>query len=171
MTNEIFGVQAPKEACTDIKCPFHGKVTVKNELFKGEIVKKDINRSATMVWHRSQLVPKYERYEVRRSRMRLHNPACINAKIGDKVLAAKTRPLSKSKNHVIIQIIGSGGTEASDEKLATHKKSKKVEEHPKANNQNSGMVVDSDRDHKTNNPPNNSPSNTNQQDNNQEDDE
>ena len=105
MTKEILGVKAPKNTCTDKKCPFHGQINVKSELFKGKVIKKDINRSATIEWTRPYFVPKFERYEVRRSRMRVHNPGCIDAGIGQNVLVAKTRPLSKNKNHVIIKII------------------------------------------------------------------
>ncbi len=99
---KIFGAVAPEKECTDKICPFHGQINVKKELFKGVIVKKDLNRSATIGWSRSSYVPKYERYEIKKSRLRVHNPACIDAKIGDKVLVARTRPLSKNKNHVII---------------------------------------------------------------------
>ncbi len=98
---------APEKECTDRKCPFHGGITVKEELFTGKIVKKDLNRSATIEWEKSRYVPKYERYEVRRKRLRVHNPACLDAQVGDIVRAAKTRPLSKTKHHVIIQKIGS----------------------------------------------------------------
>jgi hypothetical protein len=49
-------------------------------------------------------VAKYERYEMRRSRLRAHNPPCLDAQVGQEVLVVKTRPLSKTKNHVIIQI-------------------------------------------------------------------
>jgi len=114
MTKEILGVKAPKNTCTDKKCPFHGQINVKSELFKGKVIKKDINRSATIEWTRPYFVPKFERYEVRRSRMRVHNPGCIDADIGQNVLVAKTRPLSKNKNHVIIKII-------EDEKVAQKK--------------------------------------------------
>lgn len=106
MKNEVLGVKAPKADCTDKKCPFHGEISVKNEIYRGKVVKKDINRTATIEWFRSVYVPKYERYELRRSKMRVHNPSCLNAKIGQQVLVAKTRPLSKMKHHVIIQLLG-----------------------------------------------------------------
>lgn len=105
MKQEILGVKAPKDNCTDQKCPFHGQLNVKTELSKGIIVKKDANHSATIEWKRSYYVPKYERYEMRRSRLRVHNPPCLDAKVGQEVIAAKTRPLSKTKNHVIIKIV------------------------------------------------------------------
>jgi|SRR3989344_8223827 len=106
MKQELFGVKAPGKDCTDQKCPFHGSVNIKGEFLKGKVVKKDINRSATVEWFRTHPLPKYERFEIRRSRIRTHNPACLNAAIGQEVLVAKTRPLSKTKNHVIIQITG-----------------------------------------------------------------
>ena len=102
--NEVLGVKAPKETCTDKKCPFHGQMAVKKEFFTGEVVKKDVSHTATIEWSRSVYVRKYERYETKRSRMRVHNPPCIDAKIGERVLVAKTRPLSKMKTHVILKV-------------------------------------------------------------------
>ncbi|MBR9682967.1 30S ribosomal protein S17 [Candidatus Woesearchaeota archaeon] len=110
MKKEILGIKAPKKTCTDQKCPFHGQLNVKKELVKGKVIKKDVNHSATIEWDYSIPVPKYERYEIRRSRLRVHNPPCLDAQVGQQVLVAKTRPLSKTKTHVIIQIIEEGKT-------------------------------------------------------------
>src|SRR3989344_3170219 len=104
MKTELFGFKAPSVSCTDKKCPFHGEIQVKKELLKGVVVRKDINHSATISWFGSHHVPKYERFEVRRSRLRVHNPACIDAPIGAQVVVARTRPLSKTKNHIIISL-------------------------------------------------------------------
>ena len=101
---EIFGMKSPKKECTDKKCPFHGEINVKKGLLYGKIIKKDIHRSATIEWHRQFYVPKYERYELRRSRLHVHNPACIDAGVGQEVLVARTRPLSKLKHHVILGV-------------------------------------------------------------------
>ncbi|MBI2665589.1 30S ribosomal protein S17 [Candidatus Woesearchaeota archaeon] len=95
-------MKAPQHACEDKKCPFHGGLAVKKELLTGAVVRKDVNHTATISWFNSSYVPKYERFEQKRSRLRVHNPPCINAEIGDNVVVAKTRPLSKTKNFVII---------------------------------------------------------------------
>lgn len=58
-----------------------------------------------MEWMRTYPVPKYERYELRRSRIHVHNPPCIDAKVGQSVLAARVRPLSKTKHHVILGVL------------------------------------------------------------------
>jgi len=124
MKNEIMGIKAPAKECTDKKCPFHGEVSVKLETLNGKVVKKDINHSATIEWFRSYYVPKYERYELRRSRLRVHNPACVDAKVGQEVLVAKTRPLSKTKHHVILQI-KNAEIAVSDNEESTKKSAKK----------------------------------------------
>ena len=105
MAKEIFGIKAPEKECNDKKCPFHGDINVKKEFIKGTIINRDINNTATIEWYRYFPVYKYERFEKRRSKLRVHNPECINAKVGEEVMVARTRPLSKSKNHVIIKII------------------------------------------------------------------
>lgn len=105
MKNELLGFKAPRKNCTDPKCPFHGKLNVKKELLRGKVIKKDSHRSATLEWSRLHYIPKYERFELRRSRLRVHNPLCLDAQLGQEVIAARTRPLSKTKNHVIITIL------------------------------------------------------------------
>ena len=105
MRRDILGILAAKNWCTDNKCPFDGQLNVKKESSGGTVIKKDAHHSATIEWTYSHYIPKYERYEIRRSRLRVHNPPCLDAQIGQQVLAVKTRPLSKTKNHVIIQII------------------------------------------------------------------
>lgn len=95
--------QKGAKSCTDKKCPFHGAIGVKREAYTGRIIRKDSSRSATIEWNRQHYIPKYERYEQRRSRLRVHNPQCIDAAVGDFVQVMKTRPLSKTKNFVIVK--------------------------------------------------------------------
>lgn len=106
---EVLGIPAPARAFDSRyhhkNCPFTGTLAVKKELLSGRVIKKDTNKSATIEWHRTRYVPKYERYERRRSRLRVHNPPCLDAQVGQEVLVARTRPLSKTKNHVILQIL------------------------------------------------------------------
>lgn len=108
MKKEVLGIKAPAEKPEkhDKNCPFYGHLNVKRETFVGTIVKKDANGSATIEWKRSVFVPKYERQEIKTSRIRVHNPACILANVGDKVLVARTRPISKTKHHVILKVFG-----------------------------------------------------------------
>jgi small subunit ribosomal protein S17 len=128
MKKEVLGIKAPDvKGVQDKKCPFYGDLAVKKETLSGIVVKKDVNRSATIEWNKSVYIPKFERYEVRRYRLRVHNPASINAEIGQKVLVARTRPLSKTKNHVIIKILAEAVAKpiVEEELIVRHKQNKK----------------------------------------------
>jgi small subunit ribosomal protein S17 len=48
-------------------------------------------------------VPKYDRYMKRRSRIPAHVPGVLDGlDVGDEVTIAETRPLSKTKSHVVV---------------------------------------------------------------------
>ena len=96
-------VKIPNEKCNDKHCPFHSNQNIHGRIFEGEIVSKDTHRTAVIRWNREFYVRKYERYEKRKSKLKVHNPPCINAKIGDLVMVAETRPISKTKKFIIIQ--------------------------------------------------------------------
>lgn len=53
-----------------------------------------------------RFVGKYERYERRRTQMAAHNPPCISARTGDRVVVAECRPLSKTKKFVVVHRLG-----------------------------------------------------------------
>ena len=98
--------EGPKTSCNDRKCPFHGNIKARGMVFVGDVIRADLHRTATIEFKRQVFLPKYERKEVRFSRIKSHNPQCINAKVGDKVRIMETRPLSKTKNFVIMGVMG-----------------------------------------------------------------
>lgn len=103
----IFGMQSPaKESCTDRKCPFHGALGVKRRVFVGTVIASKAQKTATVGWNRRYFIPKYERYEMRRTKLHAHLPACIPARDGDQVRIIETKPISKTKNFVVIQNLG-----------------------------------------------------------------
>ncbi len=98
-------VKAPEKACTDKHCPFHGSLSVHGRIFTGEVVSDRMSKSVSVMWERTIYVPKYERYEKKRSKVKAHNPECIDAKKGDKVKIMQCRPISKTKHFVVIEKI------------------------------------------------------------------
>lgn len=96
-------VKAPKETCEDKNCPFHGTLKVRGRNFVGVVMKKDVHKTATVEWEWKKKIQKFERSESKKTRLRVHNPPCINAKIGDVVKLAECRPLSKTKSFVVIE--------------------------------------------------------------------
>lgn len=89
----------------DAKDPFFGALKVRGRVFTGLVVSDRMQKTATVEWPRRKFNKKYERFEVRRTRVKAHNPESMNAKTGDTVMISETRPLSKTKNFVIIKII------------------------------------------------------------------
>ena len=59
----------------------------------------------TIVVRRDYLnyVPKYRRYERRRSNVPAHSPPCLEINAGDKVRLAECRPISKTVSFVVIE--------------------------------------------------------------------
>jgi small subunit ribosomal protein S17 len=53
-------------------------------------------------------VPKYDRYMKRRSRVSAHAPPCLSLSEDDMVRIAETRPLSKTKSHVVVAVTAGG---------------------------------------------------------------
>lgn len=99
-------LDAPKEKCNDTSCPFHGTLNVRGRQFTGTVISTKMRKTAVIEFERLHHLQKYERYEKRRTRLKVHNPDCINAKDGNVVMVVECRPLSKTKNFVIIQKLG-----------------------------------------------------------------
>jgi len=103
------GIETPKPTKTpksvDPKDPFYGSVKVRGRIFTGTVISAKMQKTVTVEWPRRQFNKKYERFEMRRTRVKAHNPESIDAKEGDIVRIAETRPLSKTKNFVVIEIV------------------------------------------------------------------
>ena len=95
-----------EKKCNDVNCPFHGNVRLRGKNFTGIVISTNMTKTATVEWTYKMFIPKYERSETRKSKVHAHNPPCINAQVGDVVQIMETRPLSKTKNFVIIKKIG-----------------------------------------------------------------
>ena len=98
--------KAPAKTCSDKKCPFHGKLSVHGSIFTGTVVSAKRHNTVSVEWSRRHMLPKYERYERRKTKISVHNPECIAAKEGDMVRIMSCKPLSKTKNFVVIENLG-----------------------------------------------------------------
>ena len=122
--------EAPKQKCNDKKCPFHGSLSVRGRQFTGIVVSTKMRRTSVVEFDRLYFLKKYERYEKRRTKLKAHNPECINAKDGEVVRIVECRPLSKTKNFVIVQKLGveKGFKEKMEAREAAKIEAKKEEE-------------------------------------------
>ena len=98
-------VNPPKTECRDKFCPWHGKISLRGKVLEGKVVSTKAPKTAIVERNYVFYIPKYERYERRRSRIAVHNPPCINAKVGDRVKIVECRPISKTKHFVIVGVV------------------------------------------------------------------
>ena len=76
------GITPPENKCEDNKCPFHGKIKVRGRIFVGTVIAAKMQRTATIEWTRRIIIPKYERYARKKTKLKAHNPDCIKAEDG-----------------------------------------------------------------------------------------
>jgi small subunit ribosomal protein S17 len=100
------GIIAPEKSCEDNNCPFHGNIKVRGRTFTGTVISAKMQKTVNIEFMRKEIMPKYERYTKKRTRIKAHNPDCISATEGDIVKIAETRPISKTVNFVIIENLG-----------------------------------------------------------------
>ena len=92
-----------KKDCTDERCPFHGGLKLRGRIFTGTVKSAKMRRTAVFELKRRHYLKKYERYEKRITRLKVHNPDCMAAEKGDIVRIRECRPISKTKKFVIIE--------------------------------------------------------------------
>jgi small subunit ribosomal protein S17 len=100
----------PKKSCDDINCPFHGTLSLRGHALEGIVVSDKMEK--TIIVRRDYLnyVPKFKRYERRRSNVAAHSPPCLEIKTGDKVKLAECRPISKTVSFVVIEKLEEGSS-------------------------------------------------------------
>lgn len=99
-------VATPEEACEDENCPFHGTLSVRGQTLEGEVASTEMDKTVVVEREYDVTVPKYDRLMKRRSRVPAHAPPCVDIDVGDTVTIAETRPLSKTKSHVVVSVVG-----------------------------------------------------------------
>lgn len=123
-------VPAPSGKLTsDPNDPFSGSIKLRGRQFVGTVVSDKPQKTVIVSWERRKKIPKYERYEKRRTRVAAHNPESINAKTGDRVLIAECRPISKTKNFIIIQKLGVNEAKLVKDSESENLPQKKEEKH------------------------------------------
>ncbi|HEY6237833.1 MAG TPA: 30S ribosomal protein S17 [Thermoplasmata archaeon] len=110
-------VRAPKEACDDQHCPFHGRLPVRGQILEGTVVSTAMQRTAVVERTLMHFVPKYERFEKRRRRYLAHNPPCLRIAVGRRVRIAEIRPLSKTVAFCIVQDLGEASRRSPGEEI------------------------------------------------------
>jgi small subunit ribosomal protein S17 len=100
--------KAPKKTCDDVNCPFHGTLALRRRSLEGIVVSNKMEKTVIVRRDYLKYIPKFKRYERRRSNIAAHNPPCLEIKAGDKVKLAECRPISKTVSFVVVEKLEEG---------------------------------------------------------------
>jgi len=110
-TSKTDKTSGSKVECHDKFCPTHGvePLKLRGRVFEGEVIKK-LKGRLTISFERTLYVPKFERYEKRRTKLHARLPDCLDneIKVGDYIQIGETRPISKMIHFVVIKKIRNG---------------------------------------------------------------
>ncbi len=98
-------VKEPKKNCNNEKCPFHGNLPVRGKLMEGIVVSDKMHNTIVVKKDFMKKLDKFERFEKRSMKISAHIPDCMAAKTGDTVKIMECRPLSKTKQFVVVEVI------------------------------------------------------------------
>jgi Ribosomal protein S17 len=87
------------ESETETQYPIRGGI------FVGRVTSNSMDKSATVRWEHAEKIPKFERYERRNTKISAHVPEGTDVEEGDQVKVGETRQISKTKSHVVMEVL------------------------------------------------------------------
>ncbi len=104
LTDREIGIPVPRPTmhCEDTNCPFHGNIVIRGNTTEGRVVSARMDKTVVIEKEYLHFIPKYKRYERRRRRLSVHAPPCLDLRVGDEIIAAETRPISKTVSFVAV---------------------------------------------------------------------
>jgi small subunit ribosomal protein S17 len=97
-------VPVPPRACEDRHCPFHGHLSVRGNVFDGEVLKTSMQKTIIVQRELTRKEPKFERLLRVSRKYAVHSPPCLAIKVGDLVRIAECRPISKTVAFVAVAV-------------------------------------------------------------------
>ncbi len=104
--------QKESTSCTDIKCPFHGELSLRGRSFMGTVISKHPKR-VCIEFERTVFIRKFERYAKKKTKIHAKLPDCLasSIEIGDYIELRQCRQLSKIISFVVVKKIRSKSEE------------------------------------------------------------
>ncbi|MEM0372930.1 MAG: 30S ribosomal protein S17 [archaeon] len=91
------------QSCADVNCPKHGTLKVRGSIIEGVVVSDKPKNTVIVQREYLTYIPKYERYERRKTKINAHKPPCMEVKTGDRVRIGECRKVSKTKSFVVLE--------------------------------------------------------------------
>ncbi|MDP3916949.1 MAG: 30S ribosomal protein S17 [Nanoarchaeota archaeon] len=73
--------------------------------FVGRVISEIFHKTTTIEFDRRVYNSKYERFQKRKTRIKVHIPENFKVKKGDFLKVAETRPISKTKNFLAMEVV------------------------------------------------------------------
>jgi len=107
MTKNIgLPVKEPKKQAVknESSNPFNGSLTIRGKLFEGVVI--DAKAKVTVVIQKESPIyfTKFKRFGRSKNKIHAHVPSNLNVQVGDYVIAAECRPISKSVSFVVVEV-------------------------------------------------------------------
>lgn len=83
--------------------PFNGTLPVRGHTIVGTVVSKKMQGTVIVEKAHSRMVQKYQRYATITRRYPAHLPSNIDVDVGDEVMIAECRPVSKTVAFVVVE--------------------------------------------------------------------
>ncbi len=99
----ISTLKKPRKTCDDKNCPFHGTLPVRGRALEGVVVSTKMNKTVIVRCDFLKYVPKFKRYERRRSHIPVHRSPCLQVAENDRVRISECRPISKTVSFVVVE--------------------------------------------------------------------
>jgi len=84
--------------------PFNGSLSIRGKLFEGIIVNAKAKHTVTIEKKSFINFSKFKRYGRSKNRIHAHVPSNLTVQVGDYVVAAECRPISKSVSFVVVEV-------------------------------------------------------------------
>lgn len=81
-----------------------GPISTRGHVRSGTVVSDRSKKTVIVEWDTLDSFPKYRRFARSKSRLPVHNPESIGAKLGDEVEVAECRKISKTKSWIVTKI-------------------------------------------------------------------
>ena len=83
---------------------FNGSLTIRGKLFEGIVINAKAKGTATIQKESPIYFTKFKRFGRSKNKIHAHVPSNLNVQVGDYVIAAECRPISKSVSFVVVEV-------------------------------------------------------------------
>ena len=107
MTKNIgLPVNEPKKKAVknESNTPFNGSLTIRGKLFEGVVINAKAKGTAVIQKESPVYFKKFKRFGRSKNKIHAHIPSNLNVQVGDYVVAAECKPISKSVSFVVVEV-------------------------------------------------------------------